>query len=77
MSQIKNFEKLCFVGNILCIQQQTDEPDIDNLKICVPLSLFFEAFHLAHCELSGHIGLDKTLANGKRFFLLVQNIQMG
>ena len=44
MSYINNFEKLSFVGNILCIQQQTDEPDVENLKICVPLSLFFKAF---------------------------------
>ena len=29
MSYINNFEKLSFVGNILCIQQQTDEPDIE------------------------------------------------
>ena len=41
-------KKLSYVGNILCIQQQTDEPDVDYLKICVPLSLFFKAFHLAH-----------------------------
>ena len=68
MSYINNFEELSFVGNILCIQQQTDEPDIEYLKICVPLSLFFKAFQLAHCELSGHVGLDKTLANVKRFF---------
>ena len=41
---INNFEKLSFVGNIFCIQQQTDEPDIEYLKICVPLSLFFKHF---------------------------------
>ena len=46
----------------------TDEPDIENLKIYVPLSLFLKAFQLAHCELSGHVRLDKTLANVKRFF---------
>ena len=68
MSYINNFEKLSFVGNILCIQQQTEEPDNEYLKICVPLSLFFKVFQLAHCELSGHVGLDKTLANVKRFF---------
>ena len=66
LSYINNFEKLSFVGNILCIQQQTDEPDIEYLKICVPLSLFFKVFQLAHCELSGHVGSDKTLANVKR-----------
>ena len=68
MSYINNFEKLSFVGNILCFQQQTDEPDIEYLKICVPLSLFFKAFQLAHCELSGYVRLDKTLAIVKRFF---------
>ena len=65
---INNFEKSSFVGNILCIQQQTEEPDIKYLNICVPLSLFFKAFQLAHCELSGRVGLDKTLANVIRFF---------
>ena len=65
---INNFEKMSFGGIILCVQQQTDEPDIESLKICVPLSLFFKVFQLAHCELSGHVGLDKTLANVKRFF---------
>ena len=74
MSYINNFEKLSFVGNILCFQQQTDKPDIEYLEICVPLSLFFKAFQLAHCELSGQVGLDKTLANVKRFFLLVRNV---
>ena len=59
---------MSFVRNILCIQQQTDEPDIEYLKICEPLSLFFKAFQLAHCELSGQVGLDKTLANVKIFF---------
>ena len=68
MLYIINFEKLCFVGNIIFIQQQTNEPDIGYLKICVPLSLFFKAFQLAYCELSGHVGLDKTFANIKRFF---------
>ena len=61
MSYINNFEKLSFVGNVFCIQQQTDEPDIEYLKICVPLSLFFKVFQLAHFELSGHVGLDKHL----------------
>ena len=28
MSYINNFEKLSFVGNILCIEQETGEPDI-------------------------------------------------
>ena len=68
MSYINNFEKLSFVGNILCSQQQTDEPDIEYLKVFVPLSLFFKAFQLAHSELSGHVGLDETLANVKIFF---------
>ena len=61
MSSIDIFEKLSFVGNILRIQQQTDEPDIEYLKICVPLSLYFRAFPLAHCELSGHVVLEHLL----------------
>ena len=65
MSYNNDFEKLSFVGNILCIQKQTDQPDIEFLKICVPLSLFFKASQLAHCKLSGLLGLDRTIAKVK------------
>ena len=68
MAYINKFEKLCFVGNLLCIKEHSEDPHIEYLKICVPLSLFVKVFSLGHCELSGHVGLDKTLANIKRFF---------
>ena len=44
MSYISKFAKLCFVGNLLCIQESSDDTDIEFLKICVPLSLFSKVF---------------------------------
>ena len=73
ISYINNFEKLCFVGNVFCIQQKTDETDIEYLKDCVPLQLICKAFQLVHCDSSGHVGLDKTLANVKYFFIGPEN----
>ena len=49
MAYINKFEKLCFVGNLLCIKEHSEDPNIEYLKICVPLSLFFKNFSLAHC----------------------------
>ena len=66
---LNNFENLCLIGNILCIKQPTEDPNIQNIKICAPLSLFFKIFELAHQDsLSGHSGKDKTLSSIKRFF---------
>ena len=64
-----NFKNLCLIGNILCIKQPTEDPNIQNIKICAPLSLFLKIFELAHQDLlSGHSGKDKTLSSIKRFF---------
>ena len=64
-----NFKNLCLIGNILCTKQPTEDPNIQNIKICAPLSLFLKIFELAHQDsLSGHSGKDKTLSSIKRFF---------
>ena len=66
---LNNFENFCLIGNILCIKQPTEDPNIQNIKICAPLSLFLKIFALAHQDsLSGHSGKDKTLSSIKRFF---------
>ena len=66
---LNNFENLCLIGNISCIKQPTEDPNIQNIKICAPLSLFLKIFDLAHQDLlSGHSGKDKTLSSIKRFF---------
>ena len=52
-----------------CIKQPNKDPNIQNIKICAPLSLFLKIFELAHQDsLSGHSGKDKTLSSLKRFF---------
>ena len=66
---LNNFENLCLIGNILCIKQPTEDPNIQNIKICAPLSLFLKIFELAHQDsLSGHSGKYKTLSSIKRIF---------
>ena len=53
----------------LCIKQPTEDPNIYNIKICAPLSLFLKIFELAHQDSpSGNSGKDKTLSCIKRFF---------
>ena len=66
---LNNFENLCLIENILCIKQPTEDPNIHNIKICAPLSLFLKIFELAHQDsFSGHSGKDKTLSSIRRFF---------
>ena len=66
---LNNFENLCLIGNILCIKQPTEDPNIHNIKICAPLSLFLKILDLAlQDSLSGHSEKDKTLSSIKRFF---------
>ena len=66
---LNNFENLCQFGNILCIEQPTEDPNNHNIKICAPVSLFVKIFELAHQDsLSAHSGKDKTLSSIKRFF---------
>ena len=67
---INNFE-LLFIDpetELICYSNQSDDSETER-RICLPLSLMFVAFHLAHShELSGHVGQMKTLANLRRCF---------
>ena len=43
--------------------------DDENLRICLPSSLFLACFRLGHYnEMGGHMGASKTYANAKRFY---------
>ena len=56
-------------GQFLCYDEPSDTLDENNLRICLPLSLFLACFRIGHYnELGGHIGPFKTYANAKRFY---------
>ena len=56
-------------GQLLCYNEPTDKLDVDNLRICLPLSLFQACFRLGHYnEMGGHMGASKTYNNAKRFY---------
>ena len=56
-------------GQLLCYNEPTDKLEEDNLRICLPLSLFLACFRLGHYnEMGGHMGATKTYANTKRFY---------
>ena len=56
-------------GQLLCYNEPTDKLEEDNLRICLPLSLFLACFRLGHYnEMGGHMGATKTYANAKRFY---------
>ena len=68
-SYLNKFELLSLLGKFFCIEQTSDNPEVKEIKICVPMSLFIKLFELAHTDqLAGHVGKDKTIANIKRFF---------
>ena len=49
--------------------EPTDKLADENLRICLPLSLFLACFRLEHYnEMGGHMGAAKTYNNGKRFY---------
>ena len=55
-------------GQLLCYNETTDKLEEENLRICLPLSLFLECFRLGHYnEIGGHMGATKIYANAKRF----------
>ena len=48
-------------GQLLCYNEPTDKLDDENLRICLPLSLFLACFRLGHYnEMGGHMGAAKT-----------------
>ena len=56
-------------GQFLCYNEPTDKLDDENLRICLPLSLFLACFRLGHYnEMGGHMGAAKTYNNAKRFY---------
>ena len=56
-------------GQILCYNEPLDKLDEENLRICLPLSLFLACFRLGHYnEMGGHMGATKTYANAKHFY---------
>ena len=56
-------------GQLLCYNEPSDKLEEENLRICLPLSLFLACFRLGHYnEMRGHMGATKTYANAKRFY---------
>ena len=56
-------------GQLLCYNEPTDKLDDENLRICLPLSLFLACFRLGHYnEMGGHMGASKTYNIAKRFY---------
>ena len=56
-------------GQLLCYNEPTEKLDDENLRICLPLSLFLERFKFGHYnEMGGHMGASKTYNNAKRFY---------
>ena len=56
-------------GQLLCYNEPSDKLAEENLRICLPLSLFLVCLRLGHYnEMGGHMGATKTDANAKRFY---------
>ena len=56
-------------GQLLYYNEPSDKLEEENLRICLPLSLFLACFRLGHYnEMGGHMGATKTYANAKRFY---------
>ena len=56
-------------GQLLCYNEPTYKLDDENLRICLPLSLFLACFSFGHYnEMGGHMGAAKTYNNAKRFY---------
>ena len=48
-------------GQVLCYNESTEKLDDENLRICLPLSLFLTRFRLGlYNEMCGHMGASKT-----------------
>ena len=56
-------------GQLLSYNEPSDKLEEENLRICLPLSLFLACFQLGHYnEMGGHMGATKTYVNAKRFY---------
>ena len=56
-------------GQLIWYNEPTDKLDDENLRICLPLSLFQACFRLGHYnDMGGHKGAAKTYNNAKRFY---------
>ena len=56
-------------GQLLCYNEPSDKLEEENIRICLPLSLFLACFRLTHYnEMGGHMGATKTYAITKRFY---------
>ena len=56
-------------GQLLCYNEPSDKLEEENLRICLPLSLFLACFRPRHYnEMGGHMGATKTYANTRRFY---------
>ena len=56
-------------GQLLYYNEPTDKLEVENLRICLPLSLCLACFQLGHYnEMGGHMGATKTYANAKKFY---------
>ena len=56
-------------GKLLCYNEPSDKLEEENLRICLPSSLFLACFRLGHYnEMGGHMGATKAYANAKRIY---------
>ena len=56
-------------GQLLCYNEASNKLEEENVRICLPLSLFLACFRLGHYnEMGGHMGVTKIYANAKRFY---------
>ena len=56
-------------GQLLCYNELSDKLEEENIRICLPLSLFLSCFRLGHYnEMEGDMGAIKTYTNAKRFY---------
>ena len=56
-------------GQLLCYNEPSDKLEEENLRICLPLSVFLACFQLGHYnEMDGHMGATKTYAKTKNVY---------
>ena len=56
-------------GQLRCYNEPSDKLEEENLRFCLPLSIFLACFRLGHYnKLAGHMGGNKPYANAKSFY---------